>query len=181
GAERELPDLLARRVAAERRRCGACHARVCRGFQNRHAAFGTVSGVRPCLQYRPWRAGAADAVDAGLFRRRAAVDHDWLPDLRLRPRRNDGDLSQLLHRRNARADAAEIERDLRANAPRLSRGKSGCRFFLATNAERVCAEIMFKQGARTPRWPTIPTTKQKTLRKNVSTRRLKEGTSPRAR
>ena len=76
---------------------------------------------------------------------------------------DDGDLSQLLHRRDARADAAEIEHDLRANA------------------ERVCAEIMLKQNARAPRWPTIPTTKQKTLRKNVSTMRMPRATSPRAR
>ena len=90
GAERELPDFLAGRVAAERRRRGARHPGVRRGLQDRHAAIGAVSGVRPRLQYRPWRAGAADAGDAGLFRRRAAVDHGRLFDLRLRPHRHDG-------------------------------------------------------------------------------------------
>src|ERR1044072_7879861 len=34
GADRELPDFLARRVAAERRRRGARHAGVCRGLQD---------------------------------------------------------------------------------------------------------------------------------------------------
>ena len=33
-----------------------------------------VPGVRSGLQSRAWRAGAADAADAGLLRRRAAVD-----------------------------------------------------------------------------------------------------------
>ena len=93
----------------------------------------------------------------------------------LRPHRNDGDLSQLLHRRDARADAAEIAHD-----PGNARFQ-GTGYSPATNAERVCAEIMLKQDARTPRWPTIPTTKQKTLRKSVSTMRLKKATSPRAR
>ena len=82
-------------------------AGVCHGLQDRHAAIGAVSGVRARLQHRPRRAGAADAGDAGLFRRRAAVDHGGLFDLRLRPHRHDGDLSQLLRRRDARADAAE--------------------------------------------------------------------------
>ena len=47
---------------------------------------GAVPGVRSRLQYRAWRAGAADAADAGLFRRRAAVDPRRLPDLRARHR-----------------------------------------------------------------------------------------------
>ncbi len=56
-----------------------------------------------------WRAGAADAADAGLFRRRAALDHGRLPDLRPRHHGDDGNLPELLHRRHARADTAEIE------------------------------------------------------------------------
>ena len=60
-------------------------------LQDRHAALGAVPGVRPRLQYRPWRAGAADAGDAGLFRRRAAVDHGRLPDLRARHHGDDGE------------------------------------------------------------------------------------------
>ena len=74
-------------VVAERRRRGARDTRLCHRLQDRHAAVGAVSGVRPRLQHRAWRAGAADAADAGLFRRRAAVDHGGLPDLRPRPRR----------------------------------------------------------------------------------------------
>ena len=61
GAERELPDFLAGRTDAERRRRRACDARICHRLQDRHAALGAVPGVRPRLQYRPWRAGAADA------------------------------------------------------------------------------------------------------------------------
>jgi len=63
-------------------------------------------------------------------------------NLRPRHHRDDGNLSQLLHRRDAPAHAAEMRR---------------------------------------PRWPRIPTTKQKTPRKNVSTMRMRKATSPRAR
>jgi hypothetical protein len=67
--------------------------------------------VRPRLQHRAWRTGPADAADAGLFRRRAALDHGRLPDLRPRPHGDDGNLPRLLRRRHARADTAEIEHD----------------------------------------------------------------------
>ena len=70
---------------------------------------GAVPGVRPGLQHRAWRAGAADAADAGLFRRRAAVDPRRLPDLRLRHRGDDGNVPRLFHRRHARPDAAQAE------------------------------------------------------------------------
>ena len=40
----------------------------------------------------------------------------------------------------------DLEHDPEKHAPHLMRG--GNRFSLATNAERVCAEIMLKQRAR---------------------------------
>ena len=74
------------RADAERRCRSARHPRLRRRLQDRHAAVGAVPGVRPGLQHRPRRAGAADAADAGLFRRRAAVDPVRLPDPRARAR-----------------------------------------------------------------------------------------------
>src|SRR5260370_10290491 len=78
-------------------------------LQDRHAAFGAVLGVRPGLQYRARRVGAADAADAGLFRRRAAVDPGRLPRVRPRHHRDDGNLPRLFHRRHAPADTPEMK------------------------------------------------------------------------
>ena len=84
------------------------HPRLHRRVQARDPAVGAVSGIRPRLQYRARRAGAADAADAGLFRRRAALDHDRLFDLRARPRHHDGNVSGLFRRRHAPADTAKV-------------------------------------------------------------------------
>ena len=56
---------------------------------------GAVPGVRPRVQRRARRAVAPDAADAGLLRRRAALDHDRLPDPADRGRRHDGQLPRL--------------------------------------------------------------------------------------
>ena len=65
----------------DQRRCRlARHARLRHRLQDRPAALGAVFGLRPRFQCRAWRTGAADAADAGLFRRRAAVDPGGLPD-----------------------------------------------------------------------------------------------------
>ena len=61
GVERELPDLFAGRVDAERRRRGARDPGVRHRLQDRHAARRAVPGVRARLQHRARRAGAADA------------------------------------------------------------------------------------------------------------------------
>ncbi len=45
-----------------------------RRVSHRHPALGAVSGVRADVQYRARRAVAADAADAGVLRRPAAVD-----------------------------------------------------------------------------------------------------------
>src|SRR5438105_258008 len=89
--------------------------------------------------------GAADAADAVLFCRRAVVDHGRLSRACRRHRGHDGNLPRLLHRRDARFDAAQV----RPFSP----------------------------------WPTRTThqTRQKTRRKNVSTKRLSGATSPKAR
>ena len=63
---------------------------------------GAVPGVRPRVQRRARRAVAADAADAGLFRRGAALDHDRLPDPADRRRRDDGELPRLRRGRAAR-------------------------------------------------------------------------------
>ncbi len=59
------------------------------------------------FQYRAWRAGAADAADAGLFRWRAAVDPRRLPDPRCGHHGDDGNVPRLFHRRHARFDTAQ--------------------------------------------------------------------------
>ena len=56
---------------------------VDRHVPHRRAACGAVPGVRPVVQSRPWRAVAADAADAGVLRRHAAVDPGRLPILLL--------------------------------------------------------------------------------------------------
>ncbi len=48
------------------------------------------------------------AADAGLFRRRAALDPGRLSDPRADPGRDDGNLSRLFHPRHARHDAAQL-------------------------------------------------------------------------
>src|SRR5213079_3417816 len=68
------------------------------------AAFRAISGVRRGVQYRARRAGAADAADAGLFRRRAAIDSRRLSRVRTRHHGIDGNVPRLFHRRHARAD-----------------------------------------------------------------------------
>src|SRR5207302_8544498 len=110
-----------------------------------HAAFRAELGLRGGVQYRALLAGAAEAADAGLFCRRAVVDHGGLFGACRRHRGHDGNLPRLLHRRDARFDAAQV----RAFSP----------------------------------WPTRTThqTRQKTPRKNVSTRRSSVATSPKAR
>ena len=70
---------------------------------------GAVPGVRPAVQSRAWRAGAADAADAGVLRRHAAVDPGRLPDPGAGARRHDDDLPRLRRRRSAR-DGAELLR-----------------------------------------------------------------------
>src|ERR1700721_3828304 len=72
---------------------------------------GAVAGGRPGFQYRARRAGAGDAADAGLFRRRAAGDTRRVPDLRLRHLRDDGNVPRLFHRHHARPDAVELKAD----------------------------------------------------------------------
>src|SRR5258708_3684669 len=108
-AQRQLFDLFAGPADAERRHPRARYPRLRSRLQDRHAAFSAVLGVRPGLQYRARRAGAADAADAGLFRRRAAVDPCRLPRVRPRHHRDDGNLPRLFHRRHARADTAEMK------------------------------------------------------------------------
>ena len=70
---------------------------------HRHAALGAVPGVRPAVQSRARRAVAADAADAGVLRRPAAVDPDRLPDPAAGGRRDDDDLPRLRRRRAARS------------------------------------------------------------------------------
>ena len=60
---------------------------------------GAVPGVRPGFQHRAWCAGAADAADAGLFRRRAAVDPRGLSDLFAGAGGDDGHVPRLFYRR----------------------------------------------------------------------------------
>ena len=56
----------------------------------------------------PWRAGTADAADAGLFRRRAAVDSAWFSDSCRGHRNHDGNVPRLLRGGHARADAEDV-------------------------------------------------------------------------
>ena len=82
-------------IAAHRRRRAARDPDRRDGLPDRHPALGAVSGVRPAVQSRPRRAVAADAADAGVLRRRAAVDPARLPDPAARDRRDDGYLPRL--------------------------------------------------------------------------------------
>jgi flagellar biosynthesis protein FliR len=72
-------------------------------------AFAAVSGFWSGFQYRAWRAGAADAANASLFRRRAAIDSCRIPHFRPRYRGDDGDLSRLFCWRHARPDPAQLK------------------------------------------------------------------------
>ena len=78
---------------------------------HRHPAFGAVPGVRPAVQSRARRAVAADAADAGVLRRPAAVDPARLPDPAAGARRHDGDLPRLSSKACCSARAARLSGD----------------------------------------------------------------------
>ena len=75
-AQRQLHSVRAGRGARHRRCRGAHHQDGLRRVSHRHSAFRAVSGVRASVQHRARRAVAADAADAGVLRRAAAVDPD---------------------------------------------------------------------------------------------------------
>ena len=82
------------RDSAARRRRGADHPHGGRRVPHRHPALGAVPGVRPPVQSRARRAVAADAADAGVLRRHAAVDPGRLAHPAARARRHDDRLSR---------------------------------------------------------------------------------------
>jgi flagellar biosynthetic protein FliR len=67
-----------------------------------------VPRLRAAVQYRARRAVAADAADAGVFRRAAAVDPARAPVLPARARHHDGFFPRLRRRRAARARPARV-------------------------------------------------------------------------
>ena len=71
---------------------------------------GAVPGVRPAVQSRPRPAVAADAADAGVLYRHAAVDPGRLPHPGAGPRRHDDDVPGLRRRRAAPAGAELVRR-----------------------------------------------------------------------
>ena len=112
-AQRQLHAVRAGRGARRRRRRGAGDQNRIRRVSHRHPAVGAVPGVRAAVQSRARRAVAADAADAGVLRRAAAVDPDRLSVPDPGARLDDGTVSRLRRRRAARSSPRTRERRTR--------------------------------------------------------------------
>ena len=83
---------------------------VATAVQDRHPACGAVPRVRAAVQSRPRRAVAADAADAGVLCRPAAVDPARLPDPAARRRRDHDRVPRLGRNHPAPARAVFVRR-----------------------------------------------------------------------